>query len=46
MRNAYIAFLVLGIVFISIGYRGQRTFVVIGLVFLIIALLRLLRIRA
>ncbi len=46
MRNAYIAFLALGIAFIAIGYRGQKTFLYIGFVFLIIALLRIFRMRA
>jgi len=46
MRNAYIAFLVLGIAFIAIGYRGQRAFIYIGMVFLVVAFLRLLRTRS
>lgn len=40
MRNAYIAFLAIGIAFIAIGFRGQRAFLYIGIVFLVIAFLR------
>lgn len=43
MRNAYIAFFALGIAFIAIGLSGQRTFIYIGIVFLVIALLRFRR---
>lgn len=40
MRNAAIAFLVLGIAFIAIGLSGQRTFIYIGIAFLVVALLQ------
>lgn len=45
MRNAHFAFLTLGIAFIAIGLSGQRAFIYIGLVFLIIAFLRWRRAR-
>lgn len=40
MRNAYAAFLAIGIAFIAIGYRGQRAYIYIGIAFLVIAFLR------
>ncbi|MEP6635929.1 MAG: hypothetical protein ABJB97_04325 [Acidobacteriota bacterium] len=45
MRNAHIAFLALGIAFIAIGLSGQKAFVPIGIVFLIVAALRFRRSR-
>ena len=39
------AFLALAIAFIAIGLSGQRTFIYIGIVFLVVALLRLRRSR-
>ena len=46
MRNAHIAFLVIGIAFLAIGIAGQKTFIPIGIVFLVLAALRLLRRRS
>lgn len=40
MRNAAIAFLAIGLAFIAIGLSGQRTFIYIGIAFLVVALLR------
>ena len=40
MQKAYIAFLGLGIAFVAIGLSGQRAFIYIGIVFLVIAFLR------
>ena len=40
MRNLAVVFLVLAIAFIVIGLSGQRTFLYVGIVFLIIAILR------
>jgi hypothetical protein len=37
------AFFALAIAFIAIGLSGQRTFIYIGIVFLVVALLRLRR---
>ncbi|MGH9928133.1 MAG: hypothetical protein ACREA9_02785 [Pyrinomonadaceae bacterium] len=40
MPKSSIAFLVLAIAFIAIGISGQRAFIYVGIVFLVIALLR------
>jgi hypothetical protein len=42
MRNIAYLFLVLAIAFIVIGISGQRTFIFIGLAFLVVAMLRFL----
>lgn len=42
MRNVAYVFLVLALAFIVIGISGQRTFIWIGLVFLVVAMLRFL----
>jgi hypothetical protein len=48
MRNLWLSFLVLGIAFIAIGLAGsgQRAFIYIGIVFLVVALLRWHRTRS
>jgi hypothetical protein len=48
MRNLSLSFLVLGIAFIAIGLlgSGQRAFIYIGIVFLVVALLRWHRTRS
>ena len=43
MRNAYLALFAIGIAFVTIGFSGQRTFIYIGLAFLLIAVIRLVR---
>ena len=43
MRNAHLVLLVIGIAFIAIGISGQRTFIPIGIVFLILGAIRLRR---
>ncbi len=43
MRTAYMAFFALAIAFIGIGISGQRTFLYVGIVFLVVAVLRLRR---
>ncbi|HXD32839.1 MAG TPA: hypothetical protein VN643_17075 [Pyrinomonadaceae bacterium] len=45
MRHAHFAFLALGCAFLAIGLGGQRAFIYIGIVFLIIAFLRWNRAR-
>lgn len=40
MRNAAMGFLILAIAFIAIGLRGRRTFLFVGVAFLVVALLR------
>ena len=40
MRNAAMVFLILAIAFITIGLSGRRTFLFIGVAFLVVALLR------
>jgi hypothetical protein len=40
MRNSAVAFLALGIAFLAIGINGHKTFIYIGIVFMIIALVR------
>ncbi len=40
MRNLAVVFLVLAIAFIAIGISGQRTFMWVGIVFLVLAILR------
>ena len=42
MRNIALVFLVLAIAFIAIGISGQRTFIFVGLAFLVVAMLRFL----
>ena len=41
MRYSFAPFLALAIAFIAIGVSGQRTFIYIGIVFLILALVML-----
>jgi len=41
MRFSFAPFLALAIAFIAIGVTGQRTFIYIGIVFLILALVML-----
>ena len=43
MRTASMAFFALAIAFIGIGISGQRTFLYVGIAFLVIAVLRLIR---
>lgn len=45
MRNVALVFLVLAIAFITIGLSGRRTFIFVGIAFLVVALLRWLRAR-
>jgi hypothetical protein len=45
MPKVSVAFFTLAIAFIAIGLSGQRTFVYIGIVFLVVALLRFRRNR-
>jgi len=45
MPKVSAAFLVLAIAFIAIGLSGQRTFIYVGIVFLVVALARLRRNR-
>lgn len=40
MRNAAMVFLILAIAFITIGLSGRRTFIFVGIAFLVVALLR------
>ncbi len=42
MRKFAYVFLVLAIAFIALGMRGQRTFLFVGLAFLVVAMLRFL----
>ena len=42
MRNIAYPFLVLAIAFIAIGITGRRTFLFVGLAFLVVAMLRFL----
>jgi hypothetical protein len=42
MRNAALIFLILAIAFIVIGISGQKTFLWIGMAFLVVATLRFL----
>jgi hypothetical protein len=42
MRKIAYVFLVLAIAFIVIGITGQRTFIYVGIAFLVVALLRML----
>lgn len=37
MRNRFVPFLVLGLAFIAIGIAGQRAFIFIGIVFLLLS---------
>lgn len=46
MPKSSIAFLALAIAFIAIGISGQRPFIYVGIVFLVIALLRWRRRRS
>ena len=41
MRYSFAPFLALAIAFIAIGVTGQRTFIYIGIVFLVLALVML-----
>ncbi|HET6646818.1 MAG TPA: LPXTG cell wall anchor domain-containing protein [Pyrinomonadaceae bacterium] len=41
MRYSFAPFLALAIAFIAIGVAGQRTFIYIGIVFLVLALVML-----
>ncbi len=43
MRTASMAFFAVAIAFIGIGISGQRTFLYVGIAFLVIAVLRLIR---
>lgn len=43
MRNAHLGFLIIGIAFLAIGIAGQKAFIPIGIVFLVVAALRLRR---
>ena len=45
MQFAYAPFIMLGIVFIALGISGQRTFIPIGVVFLIVGAVLLRRRR-
>lgn len=40
MRNVAMVFLTLAIAFIAIGLSGRRTFIFVGVAFLVVALLR------
>ena len=40
MRHVPMVFLVLAIAFITIGLSGRRTFIFVGVAFLVVALLR------
>ena len=40
MRNFAMVFLILAIAFIAIGLSGRRTFIFVGVAFLVVALLR------
>lgn len=42
MRNFGSLFLVLAIAFIAIGISGQKTFIFVGMAFLVVAILRFL----
>jgi hypothetical protein len=42
MRNVPYIFLVLAIAFIAVGISGQRSFLFLGLAFLVVAMLRFL----
>jgi hypothetical protein len=37
MRNRFVPFLILGVAFTAIGIAGQRAFIFIGIVFLLLA---------
>jgi hypothetical protein len=45
MRYAGFAFIAIGIAFIGLGASGQRTFFFVGIAFLVIGFLQLLRTR-
>jgi hypothetical protein len=45
MRYAPFPFLALAIVFIAIGVTGQRTFISVGIVFLVLAFVMMARMR-
>lgn len=40
MRRVAMVFLILAIAFIAIGLSGRRTFIFVGIAFLVVALLR------
>jgi hypothetical protein len=40
MRNVAMVFLILAIAFIAVGLSGRRTFIFVGVAFLVVALLR------
>jgi hypothetical protein len=43
MRKLYLGLFAIGVAFIGIGISGQRTFLYVGLLFLLMALFRFLR---
>jgi hypothetical protein len=43
MRTLYMAFFSIAIAFVAIGLSGHRTFLYIGIAFLILAIVRLVR---
>ena len=45
MRYSFAPFLALGITFIAIGASGQRTFIYVGIVFLVLALVMMRKLR-
>lgn len=45
MRRVAMVFLILAIAFIAIGLSGRRTFIFVGIAFLVVALLRWRRAR-
>lgn len=45
MRRVAMVFLILAIAFIAIGLSGRRTFIFVGITFLVVALLRWRRAR-
>lgn len=42
MHRVWLVFFALAVAFITIGFSGQRTFIYIGIAFLVIALFRLI----